>query len=278
MSELRSILHPTDFSDASAEAFVHALRIALTAQCSLTLLHVADAADTRDWVTFPHVRMVLANWGLIGEHEPEAAVAERLGVKIAKIELAPQSAIDGILQYLDEHPADLIVLATQGRDGTARWLQGSVAEAIARESKAPTLFVPNGARGFVDPRRGEIHLKRLLIPVDRDPKPAAAVGAIMRFAHLLAGPQVEERLFHVGRDAPQIQHHARPSLPVPVATVGGDPVDGIVNEANDWQPDLIAMPTAGRHGFLDALRGSTTERVIRQAPCPVLAMPASLPS
>lgn len=274
MLELRSIVHPTDFSDASAEAFVHALRIALTAQCSLTLLHVATASDTRDWATFPHVRMVLANWGLMNEHEPEATVAARLGVKIAKIELAPQSAIDGILQYLDEHSADLIVLATQGRDGTARWLQGSVAETIARESKTPTLFVPNGARGFVDPLRGEVHLKRVLIPVDHDPKPAAAVGAVMRLAHMLAGPQVEERLFHVGRDAPQLQHHAAPHRPVPVATVSGDPLDGIINEVIDWQPDLIAMPTAGRHGFLDALRGSTTERVIRQAPCPVLAMPA----
>jgi nucleotide-binding universal stress UspA family protein len=34
------------------------------------------------------------------------------------------------------------------------------------------------------------------------------------------------------------------------------------------------MPTAGRQGVVDALRGSTTERVIRQAPCPVLAVPA----
>jgi nucleotide-binding universal stress UspA family protein len=32
------------------------------------------------------------------------------------------------------------------------------------------------------------------------------------------------------------------------------------------------MPTAGHHGVLDALRGSTTERVIRHAPCPVLAL------
>jgi nucleotide-binding universal stress UspA family protein len=274
MPPLRSIVHPTDFSDASAEAFVHALRIALTAQCDLTLLHVATASDERDWATFPHVRMVLANWGLMNEFEPEAPVAARLGVKIAKIELAPQSAIDGVLQFLDEHAADLIVLATQSRDGATRWLQGSVAETISRESKTPTLFVPNGARGFVDPLRGEIHLRRLLIPVDHDPKPAAAVGAIMRFAHMIAGPEVEERLFHAGSDAPALQHHARPGLPVPVATVSGDPVEAIINEAIDWQPDLIAMPTAGRHGFLDALRGSTTERVIRQAPCPVLAVPA----
>jgi len=274
MPALRSILHPTDFSEASAEAFVHALRIALTAKCGLTLLHIDSPQDEHDWATFPHVRAVLANWGLMSETEPEGAIAEKLGVKIAKVELSPQSAAAGILRYLEDHPVDLIVLGTQARDGVARLLQGSVAETLARQAKTPTLFVPNGARGFVDPQRGEIHLKRLLIPVDHAPRPAAAVSAIMHFAHLLAGPEVEERLFHVGRDAPQLQHHAKPYLTVPVATVGGDPVDGIINETIDWQPDLIAMPTAGHHGVIDALRGSTTERVIRQAPCPVLAVPA----
>ena len=49
--------------------------------------------------------------------------------------------------------------------------------------------------------------------------------------------------------------------------------EAIVDAANDWQPDLIGMPTAGHRGFLDALRGSTTERVLRQTPCPLLAVP-----
>ena len=276
MLELRSIVHPTDFSDASAEAFVHALRIALTAKSGLTLLHVTNPLDERDWVTFPHVRAVLADWGLMSESAPEAAVAEKLGIKIAKVDLSPQSAADGVLRYLDDHPAARIVLGTQARDGVARLLHGSVAEKLARHAKVPTLFVPNGARGFVDPLRGEIHLKRLLIPVDHDPKPAAAVNAIMHFAHMLAGPEVDERLFHAGRDAPQLRHHTKPHLAVPVALVSGDPVDSIINEAIDWQPDLIAMPTAGHRGVLDALRGSTTERVIRQSPCPVLAVPASV--
>ena len=40
--------------------------------------------------------------------------------------------------------------------------------------------------------------------------------------------------------------------------------------------DLIVMATEGHQGFLDAIRGSTTERVLRQAPCPVLAVPALL--
>jgi nucleotide-binding universal stress UspA family protein len=34
------------------------------------------------------------------------------------------------------------------------------------------------------------------------------------------------------------------------------------------------MATHGHHGFLDALRGSTTERVLHDATCPLLAVPA----
>ena len=44
----------------------------------------------------------------------------------------------------------------------------------------------------------------------------------------------------------------------------------------DRPSDLIGMPTMGHHGFLDALRGNTTERLLRQAPCPVLAVPVAM--
>jgi nucleotide-binding universal stress UspA family protein len=39
-------------------------------------------------------------------------------------------------------------------------------------------------------------------------------------------------------------------------------------------PNLIVMSTDGRNGFLDALRGSHSERVLRRIPCPLLAIPA----
>lgn len=39
--------------------------------------------------------------------------------------------------------------------------------------------------------------------------------------------------------------------------------------------DLIVLTTAGHHGILDALRGGTTERILRSARCPVLATPAN---
>jgi nucleotide-binding universal stress UspA family protein len=272
---IRSIVHPTDFSEASAEAFAHALRIALTAKCGLTIVHVARDGDEPDWSEFPHVRTALTGWGLIKAGESPQAVTAKLGVKIAKVGLAPQSTVGGILDFLEAHPSDLIVLATQAREGVARWLRGSVAEALARLAKIPTLFVPADMRGFVDQARGEVHLKRVLIPVSQEPKPAAAIGAIMSFAHMLGGFDVEGRLLHIGRNPPQVERHASPHHPLPVAMRRGDVVETIIDEANDWQPDLIGMPTAGHHGFLDALRGSTTERVVRQAPCPVLAVPVA---
>ena len=47
----------------------------------------------------------------------------------------------------------------------------------------------------------------------------------------------------------------------------------ILDAASDQRVGLIAMATEGHRGFLDALRGSTTEQVLRRAACPVLAIP-----
>ena len=66
---------------------------------------------------------------------------------------------------------------------------------------------------------------------------------------------------------------ATQSSPKPASTV--IPSDTATSQ-NGGSPaaNLIMMATAGHQGFLDALRGSTTERVLRHAPCPVLAVPA----
>jgi nucleotide-binding universal stress UspA family protein len=274
MIAIQSIVHPTDFSEASAGAFAHALKIALAAKATLTVLHVAGSHDMNEWDHFPHVRRTLADWGLMDADEPPEAIARNLGMTVRKVEMVPQAPLEGIVHYLRTHAADLIVLATEGREGVARWLRGSVAEALARHTHAPTLFVPSKVRGFVDERRGEVRLRHVLIPVDHEPKPTAAIDTIMGFARLIAGIDAEERLLHAGHAAPAVKHgdtHRR----TPVGLRKGDAVDAIIDVANDWPADLIGMPTAGHHGFLDALRGSTTERVLRRAPCPLLAVPAA---
>jgi universal stress protein A len=52
----------------------------------------------------------------------------------------------------------------------------------------------------------------------------------------------------------------------------GDPVDGIVGYATDHAIDLIVVATHGRTGLSHALLGSVAERIVREAPCPVLTI------
>jgi hypothetical protein len=47
-------------------------------------------------------------------------------------------------------------------------------------------------------------------------------------------------------------------------------VNTIIDVAIEFDVDFISMSTAGHRNVLDVFRGSTTERVIHHAPCPVL--------
>jgi nucleotide-binding universal stress UspA family protein/CBS domain-containing protein len=52
----------------------------------------------------------------------------------------------------------------------------------------------------------------------------------------------------------------------------GDTARGIVEVAHDLGADLIVMPTHGRRGLPRFFLGSVAERVVREAPCPVLTV------
>jgi len=53
----------------------------------------------------------------------------------------------------------------------------------------------------------------------------------------------------------------------------GNPAEEILEYATDMRPDLIVMGTHGRSGLKHLLLGSTAERVVARAPCPVLTIP-----
>ena len=54
----------------------------------------------------------------------------------------------------------------------------------------------------------------------------------------------------------------------------GEPADTILQTAMEVRADLIVMTTDGPDGFLDGLRGTTSERVLRKARCPVAILKA----
>jgi nucleotide-binding universal stress UspA family protein len=55
--------------------------------------------------------------------------------------------------------------------------------------------------------------------------------------------------------------------------VGGDRTETILRVAKDIEADLIVMTTDGPDRFLDGLRGTTSERVLQKASCPVAVIP-----
>jgi nucleotide-binding universal stress UspA family protein len=157
-----------------------------------------------------------------------------------------------------------------------RWLYKPVAEPLARRSRAMTLFVPGHGKGFIAPANGAVTLRRILIPVDHRPDAQAAVEEAYFLAARLGCVDVELKLLHVGteRGMPTLYLPHHPGWKWHHRLVPGDAIERILKEDLDWSPDLIVMATQGHLDFLDALRGSTTERVLRGAHCPVLAVPA----
>jgi nucleotide-binding universal stress UspA family protein len=267
-----SVFHPSDFSAASENAFAHALALALVRKTTFTILHTDESRY--DWQKFPAVRTTLERWGVLQPDSPRSAVFKQLAVRIKKVGLKSRTPLEAILHYLDKHPTDLIVLATEGRSGVPRWLQPSMAERIAERSRTMTLFVPEQSRGFVSSKDGTLALQRILVPVDQRPSPLPALEYTARIAGTLGTP-VKITLLHVGDPVP-LPGSLMPQIPGcswQQEHRQGEVVDELIKAAREHRADLIVMTTAGHEGILDALRGSVTQQVLRHAPCPLLAIP-----
>jgi nucleotide-binding universal stress UspA family protein len=268
-----SILHPSDFSAASEVAFAHALKAALIAKSQLTVMHVSPGM-TAEWTDFPGVRDTLARWGLLPQDSPRSAVPA-LGIDVRKVITHDHDPVKSVLAFLEQHPADLIVLATHQHEGRVRWLRRSVAEPLARQAGQMTLFIPHGVEGFVSRHDGSVSLHNILIPIAPIPRAQPALAAAARLVQRLQCPAGTFTTLFVGApgDAPAVRCPTVPGWQWNGIVQSGDVIDAIVQTASDMATSLIVMSTDGRHGFLDALRGSHSERVLHRTPCPLLAIP-----
>lgn len=68
------------------------------------------------------------------------------------------------------------------------------------------------------------------------------------------------------------QTHIEYEAPIRYKMVEGDPASAIIDLARDEQVDLIVMTTHGRTGLTRWMFGSVTERVLLNAPCPILTI------
>jgi nucleotide-binding universal stress UspA family protein len=272
---LQQIFHPSDFTPASDVAFVHALKAALVAKAELTILHVSPKHEL-EWMEFPGVRPTLERWGLLPKNSSQRDVL-KLGINIKKVQAKHNDPVESVTGYLSTHNTDLIVLATDQHKSKVQWLSQSIAAPIARKSRQMTLFIPKGTEGFVSARDGSISLSSILIPVAAAPPAQPAVQAAARMASRLNCPTGVFTVLHVGEqaDMPHVQLPDVPGWNWQTVVRSGDVVDVISETASAVSAGLIALTTEGRNGFLDALRGSYSERILQRTSCPLLAIPAS---
>ncbi len=154
------------------------------------------------------------------------------------------------------------------------------ASQLARRSALIALFVPPGVDGFVDFNTGHVRLQRILLPVGQHTHPRPAIEMLPGIVGAFHAGAVTVELLHVGTAAtlPRVHLPKVAGWTWTRRLVRGDVVDEILRTAATGPAGLLVLTTQGRRGVLDALRGSTTERVIRGARCPVLAVPTVVPA
>jgi nucleotide-binding universal stress UspA family protein len=136
------ILVAVDGTPQSDAALALAARLAVDQGATLTIATVEPRPAERfappDMVVDPTIdeRLDDAAHTLLRR---AADTARALGAN-AQTCLREGPVVDAILQCVDEHRADLLVVGTHGRTGLARALQGSIAEGVLRHSHVPVLI------------------------------------------------------------------------------------------------------------------------------------------
>jgi nucleotide-binding universal stress UspA family protein len=145
MREFKTILCPTDFSEASYRALEYAVRFARVADGTLLLAHIVHV-PTEDLM---HPGVLVPSFDDVKARAQkllEEVRAQRLG-GYGKCELLLDvgDPYEQLMEMANQRHADLIVVCTHGRTGLQHLVIGSVAEKIIRHAPCPVFVVRRGA-------------------------------------------------------------------------------------------------------------------------------------
>jgi len=188
-----------------------------------------------------------------------------------------------------------VITATHGRSGLTRFLLGSVTERLLRTLTCPLLVVRSPEHDFVAPAGDQIELRRVLVGCDFSPDSSLALQHALSLAQEF---EAELHLMHVLEPSTGLAEELQRSLMdalqqrlsalIPEAAQTwcrvtttlsvGQPHEELSQYAVNHDIDLIVLGVRGHSLVERLLVGSTTDRVLRQAPCPVLSVhPTSQP-
>lgn len=134
----RRIVVPTDGSPAAEAAIDHAIDLATRYDADLRILNVVDSR-----VYDTSIESAVEPLRERGQEYVDRleATATDAGVPVTTdVEVGRPGA--RILEYVEDHEADLVVLGTRGRGGLPRRLLGSVTNYVVTHANVPVHVVP----------------------------------------------------------------------------------------------------------------------------------------
>jgi nucleotide-binding universal stress UspA family protein len=198
------------------------------------------------------------------------------------------------------HDVDLVALSTHGEGGLTGWAISSTALMVVARTRASLLVVP--AHGATGARIGDLHLDRILVPLDCSPRAecvlplAAALARAHRaelvLAHVVPEPEMPRRLAPSAEDlaiASQLTARNRAEgerylreLGERLVTQGHRVVTRIVVSprrahaiwgiAEDSAADLVVLSAHGRTADARERCGSVAARLIEESRRPIMIL------
>jgi nucleotide-binding universal stress UspA family protein len=291
------ILCTTDLSDTSEQAIAYGIALAQEFQAHLIICHCIDlpAPSIYGEAYLAPEEQLNRNIDYAGRW-----IAERMEGRLVDWEplLIVGHAADEINRVAREQAVDIALTATHGRRGLKRLLLGSVTERLMRTLPCPLLVIPAGKRDDDPASNATLRFGKILVGCDFSADADLAFQNALRmaqefqaelhlvhiietplytetlkpvFAHQPASPVVIREFLQSKLDAlvPEDAHHW--CQPVTMLDEG-QPYSRLLQYAEAQAIDLIVLGVRG-HGLIGTLFvGSTTDRVIRRASCPVLSV------
>ncbi len=247
--------------------FVHALRLALASKGELEVVDVRPVSERIETVG---IREYLERWGILSAESKRSDVAS-VGLRVKKI-IKEGNQRRVLVQRLKRHPHDLLVVGTEKRSNHGGILGNSLAAYLANYFRHTTLFLPFGARPFIDEATGDIALKKVLMPVENEYFFRQAMEHLLKILSFFPAVTTEVIALHAGTAFPALSPGQHPQITWREELRNEPVVESICTAAENFRSDLVVMATNGRDTLAQKIIGSNTEQVLGMISCPVLSV------
>jgi nucleotide-binding universal stress UspA family protein len=278
--EIKRILVPTDTSEASRVSLDYARLFAEKFAAELIILYADPLAFPIDALTGVPAPFVSTGEDLVLlEKEVRAYADASLAGKSYQVVVIGGQAIPMILHHAHECAADLIVMATHGLRGWRRTILGSVTEGVLHGARCPVLSISRTDR---QPHLGKASVTKIVCPVNftdvaRDALRTATqlaerFGCELVIAHVIEGEAVSNKEDDEQRIRRWIAPEVQKNCTYREIVLRGGAAERILDCVEDVGADFLVI--GAQHKLLreTTVIGTTTERLIRFARCPVLTV------